>query len=303
MDGLQGYKVFARAMEVGSFSGVAREIGVSQSAVSKQIANLESELGAQLFSRTTRKLRPTDEAVRLYPHVRQLIDALGGMKAPSSDERTLKVSGTLKVSMPYSFGRRCIMPLVAAFQAHHPQVIFDIRFSNQMVDLVEEGLELGIHIGNLPPSTMMARSLGIAQHRLVATPAYLALHGRPDSPVELSEHKCILHTALPQPSRWEFESELGRQVVSVTGSVKVNDIDGVYDAVCAGQGVAQVPDWVIGPDLASGRVEWLLQEFYLAPQPIRFVYPQTRFLSPRARSFIDFVVEQLADSRKVESSA
>lgn len=295
MDGLQGYRVFARAMEIGSFSGVAKEQGISQSAVSKQIASLEKELGIQLFSRTTRKLHPTEEATRLYPHVSQFLDAVGGTRSHVHDERHIKATGTLRMSMPNSFGRQCIMPLLPDFLELHPHVTFDIRFTNLAVDLVEEGLELGIHIGTLPASTMMARSLGIAQHRLVATPRYLATHGRPDAPTELNEHRCIVQTGAVQANRWEFESEQGRQVVTVSGAIRANDIGAVYDAVLSHQGIAQVPDWIVADDLNAGRIEWLLQDFYLAPLPIRFVYPQTRFLSTRARCFIDFVVARLAD--------
>ncbi|MFC6520907.1 LysR family transcriptional regulator [Undibacterium arcticum] len=291
MDGLQGYKAFIRAIEIGSFSAVGREQGISQSTVSKQIASLEATLGVQLFARTTRKVRPTAEALRLYPHVRQLLDALGGMKLPQ-DGKQDKASGILRMSMPSSFGRKCIMPLLPDFLEQHPQVV-DIRFTNLLVDLVEEGLELAIHIGNLPPSTLMARSLGIAQPKLVATPAYLSRRGRPESPVELTAHNCIAYASTTKHSRWEFESEQGRQVVDVSGSVRADDLDAVYDAVLANLGIAQVPDWVIGSDILNGRVEWLLQDYYSVPQPIKFIYPQTRFLSSRARCFIDFVVERL----------
>lgn len=294
MANLQGYRAFVRTIEIGSFSGVGRELGISQSAVSKQIASLEADLGVQLFARTTRKVRPTDEALLLYPHVRQLMETLIGLKPTPLDGIELKASGTLRVALPSSFGRKCIMPLVPAFLAANPRLLLDIHLTNTMVDLIEEGVELAIHIGELPPSTLVARSLRSATHKLVATPAYLARQGRPDTPAALAEHNCLVLTGGASRKRWEFDSESGHQIIEVAGAVRANDVDAVYDAVLNDLGIAQIPDWVIGGDIAHGRVEWLLQDYFIAAQPIRFIYPQTRFLSLRARRFLDFMVEHLA---------
>ncbi|MBA9945192.1 MULTISPECIES: LysR family transcriptional regulator [Burkholderia] len=290
MDNLQNLQAFLRTIEMGNFSAVGRDQGISQSAVSKQIASLEATLGIQLFRRTTRKLSPTDEALQLYPHVRQLLDAVDVVKSEVHGLPAEGIGGTLRITMPSSFGRNVVMPLLPQFLERHPRLVIDIAFAENMLDLVEEGMELGIRVGELPPSTLIARALGVVQQRLVATPRYLSLHGRPESPIDLADHSCIAYGGAVRFSRWEFESEHGRQAVDISGAIRVNDIDAIYDAMLADLGVAVVPEWKANEDVTAGRVESLMPEYYPMPLNINIVYPQTRFLSQRARSFIDFLV-------------
>lgn len=292
MDALQSYAAFVRGFEAGSFSAVARELGISQSAVSKQIAALEASLGVQLFARTTRRLQPTNEALQLYEHVRQLLDAVESLKSASGRRAT--ASGTLRMTMPSAYGRLKICPKLPAFLEQHPLVRLEILLTDQVVDLVEEGLELGVRIGTLAPSTLMARPIGIVDQILVATPKYLATRREPETPSGLADHACVLYGKGPRWTRWEFESETGRHAVEVDGPLRVNDHQAMFELVCAHQGIALVPDWVVGDAIEVGRVKWLLQDFYPIPLPVSIVYPQTRFLSQRARSFIDYFV---ADQR------
>lgn len=288
MDALQSYTAFVRTFEAGSFSAVAREMGTSQSAVSKQIAALETTLGVQLFARTTRRLQPTSEALKLYEHVRQLLDAVEALKSASG--RAATASGTLRITLPGSYGRRRICPRLPDFLERFPQVRLEILLTDQVVDLVEEGLELGIRIGNLSPSTLMARPLGVIDQFVVASPAYLTKHGTPELPGDLASHSCIQYSGGTRWTRWEFDSESGRHAVEVSGPVRVNDPEAMIQLVLAHQGIAMLPDWVIADEITTGKLRWLLQDFYPTPQPVSIVYPQTRFLSQRARSFIDFFV-------------
>jgi DNA-binding transcriptional LysR family regulator len=294
MDPLQPYAAFVRTFEAGSFSAVAREMSTSQSAVSKQIASLESSLGVQLFARSTRRLQPTNEALQLYEHVRQLLDAVESLKTSSGRRAT--ATGTLRLTMPGSYGRRQLCPKLPRFLDQYPQVRLDVLLTDQVVDLIEEGLELAVRIGNLSPSTLMARPIDVINQVLVATPEYLALHKAPDVPTDLADHACVLYGSGGRWTRWEFESESGRHAVDVEGRVRVNDPEAMFELVCAHQGVGMVQDWVVGDAINQGRVQWLLQDFYPIPMPVNIVYPQTRFLSQRARSFIDFfVAEQRAN--------
>ena len=292
MDALQSYTAFVRSFEAGSFSAVARELGTSQSAISKQIATLESALGVQLFARTTRKLQPTNEALQLYEHVRQLLDAVESLRSASGRRAT--AIGTLRITMPSAYGRLKICPKLPAFLEAHPLVRLEILLTDQVVDLVEEGLELAVRIGALAPSTLMARPIGIVDQVLVATPEYLAGARAPESPSDPADHACILYGKGTRWTRWEFESETGRHVVEVDGAIRVNDHQAMFELACAHQGIALVPDWVVGDAVRNGRVTPLLQDFYPIPLPVSIVYPQTRFLSQRARSFIDYFV---ADQR------
>lgn len=290
MDPLQAYSAFVRTLEAGSFSAVARETGASQSAISKQIASLEQSLGVQLFARTTRRLQPTPEALQLYEHVRQLLDAVEAVRV--SGNRQIAPSGTLRITIPGAYGRRRICPRLPEFLKRFPEVRVEILMTDQILDLVEEGLELGIRIGNLAPSSLVARPLGIINQIPIATPEYVAAHGMPDSPQDLADHACILYSGGAKWTRWEFESEYGRSAVEVSGPIRVNDSETMFDMVCAHQGIALVPDWLADDAVASGRVLWLLRDYYPIPQPVNIVYPRGRFLSARARSFIDFFVDQ-----------
>lgn len=290
MDVLQSYTAFVRSFEAGSFSAVARELGTSQSAVSKQIATLEVSLGVQLFARTTRKLQPTHEARQLYEHVRQLLDAVESLKAATGKQAVAR--GTLRVTLPSAYGRLKICPCLPAFLEQHPQVRIEVLLTDQVVDLVEEGLELGVRIGTLMPSTLMARPVGIVDQILVATPEYLATRRSPETPSDLADLACVLYGKGPRWTRWEFESESGRHAVEVDGAVYVNDHQAMLELVCAHQGIALLPSWVADDAIRTGRVCGLLQDFYPIPLPVNVVYPQTRFLSQRARSFIDFLVTE-----------
>lgn len=158
------------------------------------------------------------------------------------------------------------------------------------MDLVEEGMELGVRIGELGSSTLVARSLGIAEHLIVATPRYLASHGEPQDPSDLAHHICIVYTGAPKGQRWVFESETGRHVVDVPSSLGVNIVDAMYDAVWHDIGIAKVPAWTVGNDVARKKVRVILPAYYPTPMPINIIYPQTRVLSLRARCFIDFLL-------------
>ena len=292
MTSLAAYTAFARAYEMGSFSAVARELGITQSTVSKHIATLETALGVQLFARTTRQLSPTHEAARLYESVQVLLDAVEAIPGSVAGARA-EPAGLLRVSLPDSFGRARLMPHVVAFLAAHPKVRLDVRFSDAAIGLVEEGVELAVRIGELGSSTLVARSLGIVEHVVVATPAYLARRGEPRNPTELAGHACIVYTGTAQGHRWVFESEQGRQVAEVSSALGMNSADAIYAAVLGHVGIAKLPGWIVEPGLATGAVRALLPDHYPLPMPVNFVYPQTRVLSARARAFIDFVVARV----------
>ncbi len=290
MDSTKAYQVFVRALEVGSFSAVAREMGTTQSSISKIIAGLETSLGVQLFTRTTRKLHPTDEALQIYEHARQLLDTLDALTSASRKTEKAEASGVLRLTIPHSFGRRRLMPLLARFTERYTKVKLDIVMKDDILDLVGEGLELGVRIGTLPSNTLIARSLGIIEYTTVATPRYLAKHGRPDAPLDLAQHQCIVSGT---NSRWHFESEHGRQSVEVSGPLRVNDADAIYQAVQADLGIAQIPDWIVRTDFEAHGLVALMDDYYPIPKPVSIVYPQTRFLSQRARSLIDFLVAEM----------
>jgi DNA-binding transcriptional LysR family regulator len=291
MDRVDCLRAFVRALEGGSFSAAAKELGIGQPAVSKRITWLESEFGTQLFLRTTRKLRPTPEARRIYDLARQTLESFDMARA-SLTQVSPRPTGTLRVSVPSSFGRRYMMPIIADYARNYPEVRVDVRFSERFANLVEEGIELALRIGNLEASTLVARRLGTVQRYLVASPTYL--HGRPlpRTPQDLSSHRCIIYSRLSPANEWTFESEHGRHVVSVNGPVLVDDADAMEEAVRHHLGIAILPDWNTADGIRHGQLENLLPDYSIAALPLHAVYPEAHWMSPRARSFLDLLVER-----------
>ena len=291
MDRIDCLRAFVRALEGGSFSVAANELGIGQPAVSKRIAMLESEFGTQLFFRTTRKLRPTPEGHRIYDLARQILGSFDLARA-NVEENSLRPSGTLRVSVPSSFGRRYLMPVIAEYVRDYREVALDVRFSERFVNLVEEGIELALRIGKLESSTLVARRLGTVQRHLVATPAYLKGRPAPRTPEDLAAHQCIVYSRLPSADEWIFESEHGRHVASINGHVMVDDADAMQEAVMHHLGIAILPDWCAVAGIRSGQLQNLLPDFSIAALPLHAVYPETHWMSLRARSFLDLLIKR-----------
>lgn len=291
MDRIECLRAFVRTLEGGSFSAAAKELGIGQPAISKRIALLEGEFGTQLFLRTTRKLKPTAEAHRIYDLARQIIGAFD-MARSSVEEAAPRPNGTLRIGVPSSFGRRYMVPVITDYVRNYPEVRVDIRFSERFVNLVEEGIELALRIGNLEASTLVARRLGTVQRHLVATPTYL--HGRPTprTPEDLSAHQCIVYSRVSRAHEWTFESEHGRHVAAIGGSILVDDADAMQEATMQHLGIAILPDWNAAEGLRSGQLETVLPEYSIAALPLHAVYPETHWMSLRARTFLDLLIKR-----------
>ena len=291
MDRIDCLRAFVRALEGGSFSVAASELGIGQPAVSKRIALLESEFGTQLFLRTTRKLRPTPEGHRIYGLARQILGNFDQARA-NVEETSPRPSGTLRISLPSSFGRRYLMPVLAEYVGSYPEVCLDVRYSERFVNLVEEGVELAVRIGKLEASTLVARRLGTVPRSLVATPKYLRDHKAPRTPDDLGAHRCIVYSRLQSATEWTFESEHGRHVAAISGPLLVDDADAMEQAVMHHLGMAILPEWNAIAGLRSGQLENLLPEFSVSALPLHAVYPETHWMSLRARTFLDLLIKR-----------
>jgi DNA-binding transcriptional LysR family regulator len=214
------------------------------------------------------------------------------MARSSVEQAAPRPTGTLRIGVPSSFGRRYMMPVIAEYVRHYPEVRIDIRFSERFVNLVEEGIELALRIGNLEASTLVARRLGTVQRYLVATPTYL--HGRPlpRTPDDLSSHQCIVYSRMSPAHQWAFESEHGRHVASISGPIHVDDADAMQEATMQHLGIAILPEWNAADGLRSGELEHVLPDYAIAALPLHAVYPETHWMSLRARSFLDLLVER-----------
>ncbi len=301
MDRIDAFRAFARVIETGNFTAVARELGVSQPTISKRIAAAEAYFGVLLFSRTTRKLHPTTDAVRLYEHVRRVLDALEIAETELGRPQE-EPAGELRIAAPSSFTRVVLMPKLERFRARYPQVRLDLHLSEQVVDLIAEGMELGIRIGELPSSSLVARRFAAADRRIVAAERYLAGRTAPRMPEDLVDHDCITYTGFKPPERWVFDSEYGRRAIDVAGPLAIDNSDAIAEAVKAGLGVALLPSWLLEDEVADGRVRVLLPDFTPTTLPIHVIYSDRRWLSLRARSFITFLVDEFTGGRAREPS-
>jgi DNA-binding transcriptional LysR family regulator len=291
MDRLDCLRAFVKTMEGGSFSSAAKELGLGQPAVSKRIALLEREFGSQLFMRNTRKLTPTREAHRIYDLARQALGCIEMARA-SITEAPAGPTGTLRLGVPTSFGRHYIMPIIEQYLRAYPEVKVDIRFSERHANLVEDGIELALRIGALESSSLKARRIGMIRRLLVATPAYLRRHPLPQLPGDLKRLHCITYSRLSPANQWAFESELGRHVVQISGSLVVDDADAMKQAVLQHLGVAVLPAWSATDAVRRGEMDVVLPEFTVPALPLHAVYPDTQWMSLRARCFLDLVVAE-----------
>jgi DNA-binding transcriptional LysR family regulator len=290
-------RVFARAVETGSFSAVAREQGIGQPNVSRHVAALEQYLGTRLLHRSTRKLTLTPEGERYYAEARRVLDAVAEAESNARGEDT--PSGLLRVACPTALGRTHVLPRIRALLERHPAMDLDVQIGDRFIDLIEEGVDLAIRIGILRDSTLRARRIGTAERVCVASPEYLTTHPAPVVPEDLLRHNCIVYSLAYSGTTWTFR----HTEVNVSGRLKVNSPDGVYRGVLDGLGVAYAPVWLFEKELREGRVEPLLLNNMGPSVPIHIVYPAKRLLSRRASVFMDFIVEEFSGNPAVNEGA
>jgi LysR family transcriptional regulator for bpeEF and oprC len=285
MDRLLAMQCLARAVETGSFSAVARELGTSQPNVSRHIAALERHLATRLLHRSTRKLTLTPEGERYYPEARRVLDAVAEAESTVRGDDTPR--GLLRVACPASLGRSHMLPLMKTLLERYPEMQIDLQISDRFIDLVEEGVDLAIRIGTLKDSALRARRIGTSERVCVASSTYLAQRGTPFVPEDLRNHECVVYTLLSSGSNWSFKDS----EVPVQGRFKVNTPDGILSAVLDGLGIGYAPVWLFEDALAEGRVRPLLMDYPGVPGPIHIVYPDKRLLPRRATIFMEFIAE------------
>ncbi len=290
LDRITCIKSFVRAVETGSFSAVARELDTTQPTISKQIAALEAYLDVQLLVRSTRKVSLTDEGERFYQHARVVLAAL--TEAESSVGSRQIPSGVLRVNCSVAFGQMQIVPRLQRFLDRYPNLQVDLSMSDYYVDLVAEGIDLAIRIGNIRDPHLMSESIGMARFVTVAATAYLEKFGAPQTPADLVRHNCIVYTRQSTRNEWQFQGTS----VSVRGNLQVNDSAALREAVVAGIGIGTSPMWAFSEGLANRSLKIILADYEPAPLPIRVVYRRGHFQPAKVRCFIDFLIEEFAIS-------
>lgn len=299
---LDGMTVFARVVEEQSFSGAARKLAMSKSAVSKHVTKLEDSLGIRLLNRTTRRLSLTDAGQTFYQHCARVVEEIESAEHALTD-LSGKPRGTLRISAPLTFGQRFMPALVADFMAMYPDLRVDFHLADHMVDLVAEGFDMAIRITRLRDSSLIARKLADFNSFTVASPDYLAKYGEPKHPLELTRHRTLAYTNIASPNVWEFEGEDGPISVKVNPVMSSNNGEFTSDAAIRGVGIAREPEFIIANALHSGELVPILRDFQLQSSGgIYAVYPERRHLPTKVRTFIDFLVERfnsgLADTMR-----
>ncbi|MBR9812751.1 LysR family transcriptional regulator [bacterium] len=293
MDRLSWMQSFVRAAETGSFSAVARELDTTQPTVSKHVASLERYLGARLFNRSTRNLTLTDEGSRYYTYSQRILEQ---MQTAEADIRggSAEAIGVLRVNAPVSFGRMHIAPYVREFLDANPRVRLELDLADRFVDIIEEGVDVAVRIGELEDSALVARRIGVTQLDTVASPAYVKAHGKPEIPGDLENHECIVYSSLRRSNEWRFEGPDGSIVQTVDGNFRTNSSEAVLSSVLAGVGIAVTPCWMIADALEAGKLVSLLPDYAPRPMPIQAVFPSNRHMSAKVRKFVEFLGDVFA---------
>ncbi|MFG1462139.1 LysR family transcriptional regulator [Xanthobacter sp. DSM 24535] len=291
MDRFQAMQAFVTVVEAGSFSAAARRIGVGQPAISKTIAQLEERLQVRLLVRSTHSLAPTDAGVRFYERARAAIR--------EAEEAELEargagagLSGRLRVSAATTFARLLIVPRLPQFLARHPDIEIDVLLDDRVIDLVSEGVDLSLRMGELTDSAAIARRIASGRRSVLATPAYLARAGTPLVPADLATHEAIVYSQLG--ASWTFCRQGTEASVAVRGRVRLSAAEGIRAAVLADMGLTVNSDWMFAPELESGAVRRVLEDWELPPVDLWAVFPTGRLASAKARAFADYVESILA---------
>jgi DNA-binding transcriptional LysR family regulator len=293
MDRIDAMQAFVTVADLNGFAPAARKLGLSPSGVTRLIAALEERLGARLLQRTTRSVTLTDAGARYLERARRILGDVEEAESAAEGER-IRPGGRLVVSAPNGFGRLHVSPVMSAYLKRYPEVSADLRLSDRMINLVEEGVDLAVRIGHLPDSTLVARHVGEMRRIVVASKEYLKRRGEPKTPEAIAEHDTIHFGAMTAEPEWRFVAD-GREIrVSSTPRFASNSADAAIQYAEAGGGLTRVLAYQAAASLKTGRLKIVLAPFAPPALPIHIVYPTSRLLSAKVRTFIDLVTESTA---------
>ena len=291
MDRFEDLQAFVAVVETGSFTAAADRLDTAKSAVSRRISALEQRLGVQLLRRTTRQLKVTDSGQNFYQHSARILADLDEAEAALLQEHG-ELRGTLRVALPLAFGIRHMYEPIAAFNRLHPQLRFDLNLNDRRIDLVEEGIDVALRIGNLADSTLIARRLFEARTVVCGSPDYFVRHGTPLSPADLKDHQCLVYGNLANPTKWVCRDAEGKKIsVDIQAAMTASSGDFLSAAATQGLGIAVQPTFIAGESIGRGELVPVLTNYQWPVSTAYAVYPPTRHLSRRARAFIDFLAE------------
>ncbi|CAN7758001.1 LysR family transcriptional regulator [Caballeronia sp. LjRoot34] len=292
MDRLTGMEVFVRVVDKGGFTAAAEASGMSTTMVSNHIQELERRLGARLLNRTTRRHSLTEIGKAFYDQCIDILTRIDGAETEAREMRS-EPRGRLRVSAPVSLGSHLLLPLLADYFKAYPRVEVELMLNDRLVDLADEGFDAVFRFGKLGDVGLVARPLRGLGRIVCASPAYLAEQGTPRSPEELASHNCLCFHYIQPEREWRFDKPKSC-TISVSGQLTVNNGPALLMAALGGIGIVMLPDFLVANDIASGRLVQLFPEEDFSRAPLQLVYLPDRYMTPKLRSFVDFVVEHLA---------
>ena len=289
MSDWSGVSEFVAVAETESFTAAGKRLGISIAQVSRQISALEERLSAKLFYRTTRKVSVTEVGGIYYQHCRQVMDGLADAeRAITNLQSTPK--GKLKITAPITYGERSVAPLVNDFVTQYPELEVQLVLSNQQIDLIDEGFDLAIRLGQLGDSTMIGKRLATRKQYVCAAPEYLSAFGAPHTLSELDRHNCLSGTL----DYWRFQEKGKARNIRVKGNFSCNSGPVLVDAALKGMGIVQLPDYYVQEYINQGQLIELLPNYREPDDAVWALYPQNRHLSPKVRMLVDYLAKELA---------
>ncbi|MDX9765667.1 MAG: LysR family transcriptional regulator [Chiayiivirga sp.] len=296
MDRFDSLQTFVAVVEAGSFSAAAVRLDRAKSAVSRQLAALEAHLGVQLLNRTTRRLSFTEAGREFHERAQRILADLEEAELSVAAEQTA-LRGRLRLAAPLSFGVQHLAPALAEFLAQHPELVLDLDLDDRRINLVEEGFDLALRIGELPDSSLVARPLAPIRMQLCASPDYLRRHGTPRRPEDLAFHAGLVYGNVPEAQQWRLLDAAGKvHSVKVPARLRANNGDVLIRAAVDGLGVVVSPTFIAHRALAAGELVPLLPEYQAAGTMAYAVYPSRRHLPQRVRVLIDFLAQRFGDT-------
>lgn len=289
MDRLHAMQVFTNVAETGSFSRAAKALHLSAPAATRAVAGLESVVGTRLFTRTTRSVVLTEAGRRYYEDCKRILAELAEAEAAAAGSYSLP-QGELSVTAPVLFGEMYVLPVVTAFLDLHPRVTARTVFVDRVTNLVDEGLDVAIRIGELPDSSQSAIRVGEVRRMICAAPSYLDAHGEPRVPEDLLHHRLVVSTGSSMPVEWKFG---GRAPVTVRPVLSCTTTRATVLAAVDGFGITRRLSYQVAPDVAEGRLKIILSDFQEPSWPVHVIHTEGRRAAAKVRAFVDFAVEQL----------
>jgi DNA-binding transcriptional LysR family regulator len=302
MDRMAAMEAFVLVVDTGSFSAAARRLNVGQPAVSKLVAQLEERLGVKLLVRTTRGLTATEAGLNYYERARRSIAEADEAESVARGAGS-SLTGRLRIAAAVTFARIHVMPRLPEFLQRHPDLEIEVVLDDRNVDLVQEGIDVALRMGQLADSSLAARRIASGPHVVLGTPAYFEQAGEPTAPGDLAGHEAVIYDQLGGGAEWTFRRDEAELAVTLKGRLRVSAAEGLRAAVLANAGFAIVSEWMFAPEIAEGAVKVVLQDWTLPRIDLWVMFPAGRTASTKARTFAKFVEEVMRVPSGTPSSA